>query len=550
MGGNVLPGDGKQAHVSDENKVMPLSTDPLHSGVGEKDMATRRRDGRDRRSLVVRKSTGVDLADEEFLSTDAPLPDAVWIASLVLGVFGIFTPNPTLTLGSFLVVPVIFKLLWRKGEAPLLLFCCLSQWLQIATPVFLANVYGHMLEAHSGIPLQAKATLLGLLGVVVFAFGVRLALRGCDCSIGPKLEREVTAFPTYQVFLAWVAASLMSVLVMFISRVVPGLFQIIQPIAELKTGCVFVLGYAVFRQRRGYSVLFLAVVVEFLAGTVGFFGGFRTILNVLLLLFFTLTRRWNLRVLVVITTLVGFMLLAGAFWNATKPDYRAFLNQGSGQQEVVVPIDERLKYLATKLETFGVDDFFQGLETTLRRVGYTDFFAFTLNNVPEAVPYQRGQLWLQAVTHVLMPRMFFPDKAEVNDSYRTRQFSGEEVAGPDEGPSIGLGYMTESYVDFGPYLMFVPVFLLALVLGWAYRYFVLRPGVGSWGYVLAFAMPFVMPHMFETSNIKIVGRIVACAIIFVPLDYYFGRHISAWLRGERRGPRRPRGRQPRHAGSR
>ena len=70
-----------------------------------------------------------------------------------------------------------------------------------------------------------------------------------------------------------------------------------------------------------------------------------------------------------------------------------------------------------------------------------------------------------------------------------------------------------------------------MLFGLAYRYFVLRPGMGSWGYVIAFAMPFVSLHMFETSNIKLFGPLVSCSILFVPLDYYFGQSIKVWLRG-------------------
>ena len=118
-----------------------------------------------------------------------------------------------------------------------------------------------------------------------------------------------------------------------------------------------------------------------------------------------------------------------------------------------------------------------------------------------------------------------------DDSIRTRQYAGVNVAGAEEGASIGLGYMAESYVDFGPYLMFVPIFLLAVLFGLAYRYFVLRSGMGSWGYVIAFAMPFVSLHIFETSNVKLFGPLVSCSILFVPLDRFFGQSIKAWLRG-------------------
>ena len=53
-------------------------------------------------------------------------------------------------------------------------------------------------------------------------------------------------------------------------------------------------------------------------------------------------------------------------------------------------------------------------------------------------------------------------------------YTGSRVAGTEEGTSIGIGYMAESYIDFGPIYMFVPILLLGVFYGLIYRYFIAR----------------------------------------------------------------------------
>jgi len=465
------------------------------------------------------------------LPAKAPVPDMVWMGTLVLAVWGMFTANPALTLGSVLLLPLLFKLLWRQGEAPLLLFGCVFQWLQVVIPVIIANYYSQTLEVHFGTPLRTEATWLGLVGLAVFALGLRLALRGCARSIGPAVEKEVAAFNINRLFLAWFFSLLLSIPVEILCRMFPGITQVVGQVLGVKAGLVFLLGYVVVRQQRGYGTFVFVVAAEFLMGTMGYFSGFKIVLNVLLLILLTVARLGNLRTWMFYLVLAATMIVCGSVWTAVKPEYRNFLNQGSGQQVVTVPVAQRMDYLCTHLKSIDKAMFSEGFETLLTRIGYTEFFAQTLNHVPKAEPYGYGRLWLEAVTRVLTPRIFFPAKEMVDDSKRTRKYAGVDVAGADEGASIGLGYMAESYVDFGAYFMFLPIFLMALLLGLVYRYFVLRPRMGAWGYVIAIAMPYSMPHMFETSNIKLVGQLISCVILFVPLNHYYGQSIKAWLRG-------------------
>ena len=64
--------------------------------------------------------------------------------------------------------------------------------------------------------------------------------------------------------------------------------------------------------------------------------------------------------------------------------------------------------------------------------------------------------------------LFFPDKEVIDDLVRTNLYTGG-VAGISEGTSISLGYVAESYIDFGPIGMFPALFLIGLMFGRIYR---------------------------------------------------------------------------------
>jgi hypothetical protein len=74
--------------------------------------------------------------------------------------------------------------------------------------------------------------------------------------------------------------------------------------------------------------------------------------------------------------------------------------------------------------------------------------------------------------------------------------------------------MAESYIDFGPYGMYVPIFLLGLLLGCEYRFFASRRSHLAFAYGLT-PVIFEVATSYERTAIKLLGSnltvfIVAC----------------------------------------
>ncbi len=281
--------------------------------------------------------------------------------------------------------------------------------------------------------------------------------------------------------------------------------------------------------RRFRPVAAIVLLTELILGFGGYFSSFKTILFLATII--ALGNEVKLeRVLRPRTiALVATSLLLTTYWQAVKSDYRAFLNQGTqAQVELVSPL-ERLRFLAQQVADVGVGDLYSGLESGLQRLGYIDFLAMSIQQVPESIAYQRGRLWGEAATHILMPRLFFPSKPAINDSDRTNEFAGLRVAGAEQGTTISLGYVAESYIDFGPFAMFAPVLLIGGLWGWAYRSLSTSPANGLLGLAAATTVILMGAILFEMSNIKVLGGAVTNIVVLALLLSVWGRPLWSVL---------------------
>jgi hypothetical protein len=225
-----------------------------------------------------------------------------------------------------------------------------------------------------------------------------------------------------------------------------------------------------------------------------------------------------------------------------KVDYREFLNQGSGLQEVTVPIGERIEVLRELVGKMDAESIQKGVEKLVLRVNYVNYFALCLMNIPANLPFEHGQLWGEAVERTFKPRFLFPEKTAIDDSTRTSYYTGVQVAGADEGTSIGIGYMGESYIDFGKVGMFVPVLLLGLFYGFIYRYFVHYPHTVM-GFGMATAILLFGAYQLETSNIKLVGGNLMTFLVLALVSKLMGETV--WRMMLRRdGGKRPAMKRP------
>ncbi len=197
----------------------------------------------------------------------------------------------------------------------------------------------------------------------------------------------------------------------------------------------------------------------------------------------------TVRNLIVFPALIFFTFSLLLKWQAVKGEYRSFLNKGKSSQTVEVSQTEaleKLQELAEEKQNLTEDKSL--IYESIDRVSYIEFFSESMIKVPLFIPYENGKLWVANVSHVPLPRFFFPDKGIIDDSQMVNKYCIRKVSTARTGVSFSLGFMAESYIDFGPVFMFFMVFLVGCLLGGIYA-LILKQSINYfWGYSMVAAI--------------------------------------------------------------
>lgn len=454
-------------------------------------------------------------------------------AALMATVVGLLTPNPALTVSCALTLLVLVKLLWRPGEPPVLLFAATYQWIQISAKVFHADYRGEPLIRLASSSLTERAVELSLLGLALLALGMRLGIGRLHFSLRANPRDEAKLISSDRLFVAYLGVAVVGSLATFMAAAVASLSQFFLSIGGLRWAAYYLLGYTTFVQRAKKSYFALATLAEFVIG-IGYFSEFKIVIFVALLALLSVQVRSRGRSAFIAITAGVFLLIVALGWTRIKQDYRLHVSGGRREQVVVVSPTERVKIFISMMTSLTTRDLQLSIDQLAERMAYVDYFGSVLERVPSLLPYENGALLWGAIEHVLLPRFLFPNKAALlSDSDLTRHYTGKALAGNEEGTSISMGYMTESYIDFGPLLMFVPILLLGVAWGGMYRYMISRASLTVIGYAFATAL-LINANQFEITGIKLIGGMLAKFLVLAVILRFGVPRVAAWLT-ERRG---------------
>lgn len=458
------------------------------------------------------------------------LPLGLIFLIFAAAVIAAFSPSPLI--GTITVVAYLFgaRLLWQSMEAQALFFAFSYQWFQVSASVWQAFLDGISIADNLGGEHFEMATMLSALGLVFWVIGIKLTIGKLETSTRETLMSGLRSLKLNRLILAWVALNILNLLFAALGIVFPAIRQALLAFEILKWLTVLLLIQRWLVLKEGGILAFIIVSVELGVGILGFFSSFKTVFFVSFLAasgVAALTGKAS-KFAGFMGALVIFMLV---IWQGVKSPYRNFLNQGQRSQTVDVSVGERLKWLQTALGTLDGKILYEGWRSGLQRMAYIEYFGHAIRFVPTVVPHTNGQLWKEAVMHPLTPRMLFPNKPAINDSDRTNAYTGQFVAGFSEGTSVSIGYIGESYIDFGKFLMFAPILLWGGVVGFCYK--VLRrnaphPIFGS-GLTCCFVLSNVL--YLETSNIKLTGGLLSSFLVLLVVLRFSGRRCWSWLCG-------------------
>jgi hypothetical protein len=466
-------------------------------------------------------------------SIAASLPKGVLWAGALFCLAGLFSSNPLLTVASVAALLAMFTLLWRPGEPPVLFYAIAYQWLQATILVFSADLQGLALDDldHRLISLQGgqtqvylePATWLTLAGLLAVSLGMRLAA-------GPPTGQKMlgtfaAATANISPNRAFAACILSMAAASFIESflfLLPGLSQPLLALANLHWVIVYIFTYVVLTQQRGYAALALIFTMELGVGFLGFFSEFKTVLVVMLLAALSIPMALRGRRLWVAGAIVALMVVFGTVWSAIKVEYRDFLNQGTKDQVVLVSKSQQIEELGRLLGDFDRDRFAQGAGDLVRRLTYVYFFSEAMQMVPKFIPHEEGALWGDAIYRTLVPRLLDPDKTAIDDSERTAEYTGLQIIGGDHGTSVSMGYVAESYIDFGPIFMMLPLCLWGSLVGYAYRSFTWAKPHALFSYGCVTIVVLMNASVLEQSNAKMVAGVVMSWLVM-----YFAHKYGA-----------------------
>ena len=429
-------------------------------------------------------------------------------------VLSALTANPALTALAVVILAGLVLMLWRPGEPPVLLFACGFQWLQSCLKVLYADVLGEEVWRLRDVPKaieEASAWSLGWCAALGTGMAIALYMRRSHISFVPTTSLPERFSDLLRIYLVWTA------LVFGAEPLVPdSLRQMMVAVAALRWAVLFALLAHALRTRENLGIAAAVFLGELAFGFLSFFSAFRFPLFVLALALPEGRLQLRMRHYAGATAVAAMAVFCAVVWSAIKIEYRGAMSAGKDTQLVVVSTEEQVDALVTLVSDLESADLDRGSQLLIDRIAYTDYFAHTLAFVPRFRAHEEGRIWTAALSHVLMPRAFFPDKAALeSDSVRADRFTGLNIAHGDRGTSIALGTPAESYVDFGTPGLLFPALLFGLFVGLIYAWS-LAGSVGLLDRGLGVALVLSMATV-ENGPAKMLGGTLSAFVVALML---------------------------------
>ena len=421
---------------------------------------------------------------------------------------------PELT-AAMIVYNILFIYFWKEKRPVVFLGAMLFQWLSVVTGYFYMAFFNKSPDFLLWFPSYSleklnEAYWLGLITILVLSSSIKLALRNIELKELNSTEAKKYSFSKLIILYLIFDIVIFNLFEKIRFTPLAGLSQSFYMLSAFKWSLFFIILFKSFHEKR-FLLAGILILFDVLLGFTGYFSAFKDYLLFFILVYLTLNKIKSMQLFFAIFAGILIFML-GVFWSYVKSDYRSYLSGGKRAQIVTVSKLDALNKLISYIPEFNNAKFEVGTEALVKRIFYLEFFSATIKNIPTYDPYMKGKNWNQAITHVLMPRFFFPNKEAVDDSKNTFLLTRIKVADAKQGTSISVGYAGESYADFGPFFMFFPIALLGFIIGLYYK-FLVNNSFGVWKYAIIFPIFFLI-NFFEKNLIKVIGDLVWFFIIF------------------------------------
>lgn len=437
------------------------------------------------------------------------------------------TPAPIICAGG---LPVLIRLLWQDRVPPTFLFCMLFQWLFISVNVFYAAWFGDFPGMPTGIPNLTETVAVAIGGLLCQAFGFALVFLAADW----HSSRRTATNPSYNPLPLCVLCAVLSAGAALVNLPAhgSGLATIVSSVFGFRMVLLAILIY----QSLSQSTTWASLARTF--GTVAFctvlsLGSRQStfkefVLQAWAAVFCAYEVRprtgqqiqMNSRIAVGIPMAVAGLFVAGIVWESQiKPIWRT----QALPENRIERIGAFFQLLTEKAPQTEVGS---GTSALMKRMNNLWQLSIALQRVPRIVPHSDGALTLMAVEHVTMPRILFPHKKTLNFTNRlmAEKYLGIKVG---VGASVGIGYLTEFYVDFGLAGALVAALLLGAILGvisWGLWQCAPSP---SFAWALLLASLWGSFANYEANLAKALGAFISYGALYVVFAWIYHKLMSS-----------------------
>jgi hypothetical protein len=460
-------------------------------------------------------------------------PPPVFIIPLAAALYLVFGVGPNYIIAVLVCIVLIFGvfMLWRPGEVQILLFLFVFQWLQLATPVFYANLCGAtLIDFLRDYPGAEYAITLGAIGLLFLAAGIRLGAGRQWAFRLAMIQSLIRQIPPLRWLKLHLVVWVLSIALLVLAGWIPSLSQPLQALANMKWGTFVIFTIVTFASPKGPRLAWLALFSAELAMSLGgYFSSFKFVFLYTLVALTAIRSRISPFQVVSGAAVCTVMLVLGLYWTAIKVEYRIYVSGGQAAQVVVVGQEKAVQELLDLVMNVTPERLLKAADDLAWRFSEIDTFSAVVAYVPNIVGHEWGKLWFDAISRPFMPRLFFPDKAVIDESELTNYYTGLGVAGSSQGTQISMGYIADSYIDFGEFGMMGVIFLFGYFVGRTHRWLINHPaGYGLLGCGLS-SSTFIQLTSMGFSSAKLVGGIVVCILVaFIVLNFVAPRYM-VWL---------------------
>jgi len=461
--------------------------------------------------------TMAHIDDQRIVRRGSALAQQLQVIGAILLFAAVISSNPLLSVVSL----GAFGLMWYRAMSNPIVTIAVAylsqQWLAIVMTVIVADFTAVDLSAGPGrltigdatIPYRdetSEGIIYSLFCLVVLTYGIRF--------IVPKIHElnfdvaDLNPKKLLILYFCFLATSGLSG-----PLDAGGLSQPLNVVSWLRFVPIVLLFTRWIILRDGSLLLFVCAL-EVVNGFLGYFSGFRNVFFILGVVMLAEQRLLGRRAIRTFAVAAVIVLLLGTVWTVIKPAYRSALSMGEVSQSVTLSLEGRIEALQELTSNIDLSQLADGFGGLLSRISAVEYLSDSVHNVPDLIPHQDGALWLAAVEN-LKPRLLFPSKdALESDSVRTGRFIGRYVASDAEATSISLGYVADSYIDFGWSGAIIVCGILGLFYGLLARLIVKWHREQDVSVPLAvIAILFFQIQQFELSNVKLLGGIIWTWII-------------------------------------